>query len=85
MFILSSVDLFVDKEFSELLVLKSKNADLRITINQVEVERDFYFNKLRDIEILTSTQSQDPNVQALMSQIQTILYATGEHLFAETQ
>lgn len=49
----------------------------------LEKERDFYFNKLRDIEILIQTAiDADPlaaqNEESLLKQIQNILYSTEE-------
>jgi len=49
---------------------------LKVTVDTLERERDFYFGKLRDIEILT--QSYDGEGAEIIDQIQKILYATDE-------
>ena len=61
-----------------------ENAQLRETVTGLERERDFYFSKLRDIELLIQNaadetspefeKDKDPN--DLMKQIQQILYST---------
>lgn len=62
-------------------VLQQKNAELMETVQGLERERDFYFSKLRDIELLIqqameadATLEEDEN--GLLKQIQTILYST---------
>jgi len=48
--------------------------DMRLSIEGLEKERDFYFGKLRDIEVVIqeSSESSDP----LASKILEVLYAT---------
>ncbi|KAK6382100.1 microtubule integrity protein mal3 [Exophiala oligosperma] len=63
--------------------LKQENDQLKEAIGGLEKERDFYFSKLRDIELLLQTAvEQDPSLEAdengLIKQIQTILYSTEE-------
>jgi len=63
--------------------LQQQNAQLRETIDGLEKERDFYFNKLRDIEILVQQAVEaDPEIVAdddgLIRQVQAILYSTEE-------
>jgi len=62
--------------------LKELNADLKLTLDSTEKERDFYFRKLRDIEIFTDqlkTQNPSlPQVTKVIDAIQSILYATEE-------
>jgi len=50
--------------------------DMRLSIEGLEKERDFYFGKLRDIEVVIqeSSESSDP----LASKILEVLYATEE-------
>lgn len=48
--------------------------DLRLTVDGLEKERDFYFGKLRDIEVLC--QENDAMELPLVKQIMEILYAT---------
>jgi RP/EB family microtubule-associated protein len=61
--------------------LQSKNAELMETVQGLERERDFYFSKLRDIELLIQQAMEaDPSLEedegGLLKQIQTILYST---------
>ncbi|CAL9702413.1 unnamed protein product [Knipowitschia caucasica] len=56
-------------------VLLNKIQELETTIADMEKERDFYFNKLRDIEVLCQEQGEDdPTLRKIMD----ILYATDE-------
>ena len=61
--------------------LQAKNTELMETVQGLERERDFYFSKLRDIELLIQqameaepTLEEDEN--GILKQIQTILYST---------
>lgn len=63
--------------------LRHENESLKEAIAGLEKERDFYFSKLRDIELLIQTAvEQDPELDkdenGLIRQIQTILYSTEE-------
>ena len=63
--------------------LKAENDQLKEAIGGLEKERDFYFSKLRDIELLLQTAiEQDPSIEndenGLIKNIQTILYSTEE-------
>ncbi|KAF2160460.1 hypothetical protein M409DRAFT_70426 [Zasmidium cellare ATCC 36951] len=63
--------------------LQQKNAELVETVQGLERERDFYFSKLRDIELLIQQAMEaDPTLEedegGLLKQIQTILYSTEE-------
>jgi len=65
------------------VVLQQKNAELMETVQGLERERDFYFSKLRDIELLIQQAMEaDPALEedegSLLKQIQTILYSTEE-------
>ena len=58
-----------------------ENASLRETIQSLEKERDFYFSKLRDIELLLQQAvEEDPEIEkdegGLVKLIQNILYST---------
>lgn len=65
------------------IALRQENDNLKEAIAGLEKERDFYFSKLRDIELLLQTAvEQDPELDkeegGLIKQIQTILYSTEE-------
>jgi RP/EB family microtubule-associated protein len=63
--------------------LQAENHALKETVAGLERERDFYFSKLRDIELLIQ-QALDANPELdndetnILKQIQTILYSTEE-------
>lgn len=48
--------------------------DLKLTVDGLEKERDFYFGKLRDIELICQENENDSN--PVLSKIIDILYAT---------
>ncbi|KAI9166583.1 Microtubule integrity protein mal3 [Paramyrothecium foliicola] len=63
--------------------LQQENATLKETVGSLERERDFYFNKLRQIELLVQQAvEEDPELEkqedGLIKHIQTILYTTEE-------
>lgn len=63
--------------------LQTENATLKETVTGLERERDFYFSKLRDIELLIQQAvEEDPKLEeqedGLIKQIQAILYSTEE-------
>lgn len=63
--------------------LREENNVLKETVSGLERERDFYFSKLRDIELLIQqAMDADPELEkdegGLLKQIQTILYSTEE-------
>ena len=63
--------------------LQQENATLKETVGGLERERDFYFSKLRDIELLIQQAvDEDPELEkqedGLVKHIQTILYSTEE-------
>lgn len=60
--------------------LKAQVTELKVTVDGLEKERDFYFGKLREIEILVQEQlenSQDTDGECI-KEIQAILYRTEE-------
>jgi len=65
---------------ARLAVQQEELQELRGTLQGLERERDYYFRKLRDVEILCATQEaqMDPGLTAekLLKEIQGILYAT---------
>jgi RP/EB family microtubule-associated protein len=61
--------------------LQQENNTLKETVTGLERERDFYFSKLRDIELLVQQAcEEDPEIEkqedGLIKHIQTILYST---------
>jgi RP/EB family microtubule-associated protein len=63
--------------------LLQENATLKETVVGLERERDFYFSKLRDIELLIQQAvEEDPEIEkqedGLIKHIQAILYSTEE-------
>lgn len=67
----------------ELLALQTHVGDLTAQMEGLEKERDFYFAKLRDIEILVQQELESPDHQAgkedeVLKEIQKILYSTEE-------
>ena len=62
-------------------MLANENAQLKETVTGLERERDFYFSKLRDIELLVQQAMEaNPALESddgsLEKQIQNILYST---------
>lgn len=64
---------------AQLAALTKTITELKLSVDEMEKERDFYFNKLRDIEILTQ-KITDPAISASLffKQITEILYTTEE-------
>lgn len=65
------------------LALRQENENMKEAIQGLEKERDFYFSKLRDIELLLQTAvEQNPELETddngMIKQIQAILYSTEE-------
>ncbi|KAF9636785.1 hypothetical protein BFW01_g7681 [Lasiodiplodia theobromae] len=67
---------------AQTAALQQENAALKETVAGLERERDFYFSKLRDIELLIQNAiEQDPELEkedTILKSIQTILYSTEE-------
>ena len=63
----------------QLAALTKTITELKLSVDEMEKERDFYFNKLRDIEILTQKVT-DPAItqSAFFKQVTEILYTTEE-------
>lgn len=65
------------------LALRQENENMKEAIQGLEKERDFYFSKLRDIELLLQNAVElDPELDkddnGMIKQIQAILYSTEE-------
>ncbi|ORY45391.1 hypothetical protein LY90DRAFT_523677 [Neocallimastix californiae] len=58
--------------------LSEEITGLKATVEALEKERDFYFGKLRDIEVLIQNQIEIAPIecQEFMKEVQTILYST---------
>lgn len=66
--------------------MTQENNALKETVQGLERERDFYFSKLRDIELLVQgAMEAEPELEkdegGLLKQIQTILYSTEVSFF----
>ncbi|KIM24687.1 hypothetical protein M408DRAFT_331658 [Serendipita vermifera MAFF 305830] len=67
----------------EVLTLQTQLSDMTTQMEGLEKERDFYFAKLRDIEILVQQELESPDHQEgkedeVLKEIQKILYSTEE-------
>ncbi|KAK8774152.1 hypothetical protein V5799_011322 [Amblyomma americanum] len=58
--------------------LSNQIAELKTTVDGLEKERDFYYGKLRDIEVLCQECEQKHGKSQVVDQILEILYATEE-------
>ncbi|XP_067406592.1 microtubule-associated protein RP/EB family member 3 isoform X2 [Emydura macquarii macquarii] len=61
---------------AQILELNQQLMDLKLTVDGLEKERDFYFSKLRDIELIC--QEHESENSPVISGIIGILYATEE-------
>ena len=63
----------------ELEIMKEKTVEMEVQMKGMEAERDFYFSKLRDIEILLQNlpkEEEDTVAARLSKNLFKILYAT---------
>jgi len=59
--------------------LNTQVMDMKLTIEGLEKERDFYFGKLRDVEVLCQeNENVDGHESEMMKKVLDILYETGE-------
>ncbi|XP_013783830.1 microtubule-associated protein RP/EB family member 1-like [Limulus polyphemus] len=58
--------------------LSNQVAELKFTVEGLERERDFYYGKLRDIELICQESEQDGEKPLIVEKILEILYATEE-------
>lgn len=56
--------------------LNNQLAEMKITVDGLERERDFYYGKLRDIEVLCQEQEMNEDNKPFIEQVLEILYAT---------
>jgi RP/EB family microtubule-associated protein len=75
----AAADVALTKKNKELT---ARNAELEMTLNGIERERDFYFEKLRDIEVMLQVHEEkgeevDP-ADMLIKRVFKVLYATTE-------
>jgi len=71
-----------EKDSSNVKTLNEEISKLNVTVEGLEKERNFYFDKLREIEILCQTEDEQHNgadAQALKQEILKILYATDDN------
>ncbi|KAJ0061314.1 hypothetical protein NL108_014847, partial [Boleophthalmus pectinirostris] len=59
---------------AELVELNQQLLDMKLTVDGLEKERDFYFGKLRDIEVICQEHENENN--PILTKIIDILYAT---------
>lgn len=60
----------------EIKDLNEENAKLRLSVDGLEKERNFYFGKLREIEILC--QADDIDAASVREKVLAILYQTDD-------
>jgi len=51
---------------------------MKLTVDSLERERDFYYGKLREIEVLCQSNDQNDDKNLVTDKILEILYATEE-------
>uniref|UniRef100_H3B840 Microtubule-associated protein RP/EB family member 3 n=1 Tax=Latimeria chalumnae TaxID=7897 RepID=H3B840_LATCH len=61
---------------TQIMELNQQLMELKLTVDGLEKERDFYFSKLRDIELIC--QENETENSSVISRIIDILYATEE-------
>ncbi|XP_053565438.1 microtubule-associated protein RP/EB family member 3 isoform X2 [Bombina bombina] len=62
---------------AQIVELNQQLMELKLTVDGLEKERDFYFSKLRDIELICQ-ENENENNASIMAKIIDILYATEE-------
>jgi len=61
--------------------LETRNEDLELILAAIEKERDFYFEKLRDIEVMLQDHEENAetsNAEDLIQNVLKVLYATSK-------
>lgn len=78
------LDFYPQENFKKLgYVSFLKLMELKLTVDGLEKERDFYFGKLRDIELIC--QEPESENHPILSKIMDILYATEVALHAPSR
>jgi len=67
-----------EDEEKKITELNKKVAELKLAIDSLEKERDFYFGKLREVEVVAQNTEKTPFVDQLLA----ILYASDDENFA---
>ncbi|KAJ3089418.1 hypothetical protein HK102_006435 [Quaeritorhiza haematococci] len=73
----------LEAEYQKVIAeMTQQSMELKVNIEQVEKEREFYFGKLREIEIFVQqhleTGGITPEVEAVLKEVQQIMYRTEE-------
>ncbi|KAF9541071.1 hypothetical protein BGW38_009848, partial [Lunasporangiospora selenospora] len=66
-------------DHSVILGLQKELQEERTTVAALEKERDFYFGKLRDIELLIQQEldaNPEANESGILKEVQAVLYST---------
>ncbi|XP_013790677.1 microtubule-associated protein RP/EB family member 1-like isoform X2 [Limulus polyphemus] len=58
--------------------MSNQVSELKLTVEGLERERDFYYGKLRDIEVVCQESEQEGEKKNLLDKILDVLYATEE-------
>jgi microtubule-associated protein, RP/EB family len=56
--------------------MTQQTMELKVTVEGLEKERDFYFGKLREIELIVQRELEHGKHEAIMKEIQQIMYKT---------
>ena len=63
-----------------LQALTTQMSEMRVSVEALEKERDFYFGKLREIEIIVAARLEEPEEGVaeadVLARVQEILYQT---------
>ena len=72
----------MEQEYQKMLSeMTQQTMELKVTIEQVEKEREFYFSKLREIEMFVQSNIDNPSAldtESVLKEIQAVMYKTEE-------